>query len=341
MGMGAGLLLGAGLGLCVLREVAVVLRAGVRHGSAPQASPEAQAPAEVDAGASASGPAGSTGLIPQVVWTYWQKGSPPPLVKACIANWRREAPECEIRLLNAETFKAHLPGVTLPKLFDELPAYRQADWIRIQLLRLHGGIWLDATVFLTRSLAWVQAAQERFGAEFVGFSIGKFTLDPSLPVIENWFMAAPAGSAFLGDWAQEFEAALARGDEPAYLEALTAQGELQQGLQGIPPAQACHLIMHVAASVVLARHPSGYRLALERAEDGPFAFHAGVGWRKRHLYARLALTPCPSRMPALVKLRGVDRRVFERFLAKGWYWRRSALARYLGADELRQLRQQP
>jgi hypothetical protein len=312
MAVGGGLILAAGLGLALLREVAVVLRAGVPASTDSEAAPEQRAPAQIDIGSGtpASGPAGSGELIPQVVWTYWQKGAPPPLVEACIANWRREAPECEIRLLSAETFKAHLPGVPLPTGFDALPAYRQADWIRIQLLRLHGGIWLDATVFLTRSLTWVQTAQARSGAEFVGFSIGKFTLDAARPVVENWFMAAPAGSAFLRDWAQEFESALALGDESAYLAALAARSELQQGLQGIPPEQARHLIMHVAASIVQARRPGAYRLALQKAEDGPFAFHAGVGWRKRHLYARLALTACPKRMPVLVKLRGVDRSVF-------------------------------
>jgi hypothetical protein len=75
--------------------------------------------------------------------------------------------------------------------------------------------------------------------------------------------------------------------------------------------------MHITASELLHRDPQLARLVLLRAEDGPLAWHAGVGWRRRHLYARLALVPCPRVLPAVLKLRGGDRAVVERNWRRG------------------------
>ena len=90
-----------------------------------------------------------------------------------------------------------------------------------------------------------------------------------------------------------------------------------------------YLLMHVAASELLDRSPQLARLVLLRAEDGPFAWHAGVGWRKRHLFARLALAPCPRMLPAVLKLRGGDRTVVERNWRRGWVSPFSALRHLL------------
>jgi len=89
----------------------------------------------------------------------------------------------------------------------------------------------------------------------------------------------------------------------------------------------------VAASELLDREPQLARLVLLRAEDGPFAWHAGVGWRKRHLFARLALVPCPRVLPAVLKLRGGDRAVVERNWRRGWVSPFSALRHLLDSDK--------
>jgi hypothetical protein len=97
-------------------------------------------------------------------------------------------------------------------------------------------------------------------------------------------------------------------------------------VQGLDEDFQRYLLMHVAAADLLDRQPDAARLLLLRAEDGPFAWLAGVGWRKRHLYARIALTNCPRMMPAVLKLRGGDRAVVERHWLRGRYLAISALA---------------
>jgi len=266
--------------------------------------------------------------IPKIVWAYWHQIPVPDFIAKCQANWRQFAPDHELRLLHQGNIRDWLQDGELLQRLDALPPYRQADWLRLQLLAAHGGIWIDASILLCQSLAWVHKTQIEQGSEFVGFYISRFTSRPDQPIVENWFMAAQPASPFVKALAAEFDLAITMGEE-AYLAALDQQGVRARVVQALGPKDQIYLIMHVAAAVVLDRHPLAYSLALSRAEDSALAFHAALGWRKRHMFACLALLPCPKRLPMLIKLRGGDRRVFERGVTLGKVRKGSALARLL------------
>ena len=309
-------LLGGLLGLVgalLAREITTILTAQV-PGEVHEVEVGAQAPA-------------CNAEIPKIIWTYWQAAPAPAFIQACLANWRRFAPDHELRLLDRGSISRWLPALRAD--FDALPAYRQADWLRIHLLAHHGGIWMDASTLLSRNLNWLHEARARHAAEYVGFYIARYSTRPELPIVENWFMASVPGGGFATALAAAFDRALDEGAE-VLLQRLHAQGRHAQVVQALTEDFQRYLLMHVAAAELLDREPQAHRLALLRAEDGPFAWLAGVGWRKRHLYARLALTPCPTGVPALIKLRGGDRQVTERNWLKGRVFASSALARLLG-----------
>lgn len=264
--------------------------------------------------------------IPRIIWTYWQQTPTPDFVQACLANWRRFAPDHAVRLLDRDSVLRWLPELRAD--FDALPAYRQADWLRIHLLARHGGIWMDASILLSRDLAWLHETQKRRVADYVGFYIDRYTTRPELPIVENWLMASVPGGRFAVALTQAFDRALDEGAEPL-LQRLRDEGRHARVVQALTEDFQRYLLMHVAASELLDREPQLARLVLLRAEDGPFAWHAGVGWRKRHLFARLALVPCPRVLPAVLKLRGGDRTVVERNWRRGWVSPFSALRHLL------------
>lgn len=268
----------------------------------------------------------STATLPRIIWTYWQTTPAPEFIQACIANWRQFAPDHEVRLLDRSSIESWLPSLRAD--FDSLPAYRQADWLRVQLLARHGGIWMDASMLLSRDLGWLHDTQRRRGADYVGFYIDRYSTRPTLPIIENWMMASVPGGRFVSALAAAFDQALDEGAE-ALLQRLRSEGRHAQVVQALTEDFQRYLLMHVAASELLDRSPQLARLVLLRAEDGPFAWHAGVGWRKRHLFARLALAPCPRMLPAVLKLRGGDRTVVERNWRRGWVSPFSALRHLL------------
>lgn len=296
----------------LLWEVATVLRARV--------------PAQTRAVTVGEAAPASAATIPKIIWTYWQATPPPAFIQACVDNWRRHAPDHQVRLLDRSSLDAWLPA--LRPDFDSLPAYRQADWLRVQLLARHGGVWMDASMLLSRDLSWLHETQKRRGADYVGFYIDRYTTRPALPIIENWMMGSVPGGKFATALATAFDEALDEGAEPL-LDRLAAEERRTRVVQGLTEDFQRYLLMHVAASDLLDRQPQLARLVLLRAEDGPFAWHAGVGWRKRHLFARLALAPCPRMLPAVLKLRGGDRAVVERNWQRGWVSPFSALRHLL------------
>lgn len=266
--------------------------------------------------------------IPKIIWTYWHALPEPEFIQQCLANWRRFAPDHELRVIHKESLLNWLDKAAITDQFEQLPPFRQADWLRLQLLAKHGGIWIDASTLLTRNLDWVHALQAEKGSEYVGFYIDRFTTRFDQPIVENWFMAAIPQSRFIETLAYEFDQALTMG-EPQYLEKLQACGKLTQVVQGLGPKDQLYLIMHVVAAVILDSAQESYKLSLIRAEDSALGFHAALQWRKRHLYARLALSSAPRNLPWIIKLRGGDRRIFERGLARGWLNPRSVVAKLL------------
>ncbi len=288
----------------------------------------AQAPLQVRSLQLGGAPPQSGAPIPRVIWSYWNSESLPPLIQACADNWRAQAPEHELRFLTPATVRPWLPADADLSLLDRLPPFRQADWLRLQLLQTHGGLWIDASTVLTRGLDWVHEQQAMSGAEFVGFYIDRLSDRAEQPMVENWFMAVVPGSRFIADLNAEFVRALQMG-EAAYLQALRDAGRFERVVQAIDPSLQDYLIMHVAASQLLDTDAGRYRLQLQRAEDSAFALQQALGWRKRHLYAKLALCPCPARVPALIKLRGNDRRVLEQQLQRRPVRPGSLLQRFL------------
>lgn len=300
----------------LLREWATVLRA--------------QAPVQTRAVTVGKEAPDCNELIPRVIWTYWQVAPAPAFIQACLANWRRFAPDHELRALDRGKVGDWLTNLRAD--FDELPAYRQADWLRIQLLARHGGVWMDASMLLSRDLGWMHDLRARHAADYVGFYIDRYTTRPELPIVENWFMASVPGGSFATALATAFDRALDEGAEPLLLR-LRSEGRHAAVVQALTEDFQRYLLMHVAASELLDRAPQAHRLVLLRAEDAPYAWLAAVGWRKRHHYARLALTHAPTRLPALIKLRGGDRAVAERNWLKGRWLSGSALIELLGKPD--------
>ena len=264
--------------------------------------------------------------IPRRIWSYWNTQTSDADVAQCIANWRTQCPDYEIHVLNGANLADHVPPEHLPPGFAQLHPTKQSDWLRLYLVRRHGGYWLDATTLLTQPLDWMDAARRAQGAEFVGFFLEGFTHDPRYPVVESWIFGAPAQTPFVGAWQEEFHHALIEQGTDAYLQALRSEPHAAQLLQGIADPQ--YLLIHVAAQRVL-RRDNAFRLALFKAEDTAFFHQKAVGWKWYLLYPRLCLAAAQEPTAPLIKLRGGERRHFAELFelhggpAPGSIWQRA------------------
>lgn len=242
--------------------------------------------------------------IPNVIYTYWNTSTLSPFVRVCVASWRRHNPEYKIVVLNPQNL-CHYGLETILQLPYANNHQRTADFVRCSILKTRGGIWLDASIYLNRSLGWVHWYQQEFDSEFVGYSIkscGKAKRNPtSAPIVENWFMACIPNSRFVSDWHDRFMTINEYTNVDRYVESIQASTDLS----GISSPR--YLTMHIAALSILQE--SHYPISLLPAENGPLLYLHCMSWN--HVYFWLFVLWFKGREAPLIKYRGYERAYME------------------------------
>lgn len=90
----------------------------------------------------------------KIVWFCWLQGmwKAPAVVKACYESLRRNLPDRDIKVIDAENWNEY---VELPEHIvrrwekKQIPPAHFTDLIRLQLLIKYGGTWIDSTVLCT------------------------------------------------------------------------------------------------------------------------------------------------------------------------------------------------
>ena len=100
------------------------------------------------------------------IWVFWWQGEEqaPDVVKACLASIRRHSAGRDVVLLSQANYGEYveLPDYLPHKLAKgEMSKNQFANVLRVTLLAHRGGVWLDATVFLSGPLD-----EEIFAREF-------------------------------------------------------------------------------------------------------------------------------------------------------------------------------
>lgn len=91
------------------------------------------------------------------IWVCWLQGEEqmPDIAKKCYASVRKHAGNRPVHLIHEKNL---LEWIQIPKFIQEkvkcgqLSYTHYADYIRILLLKEHGGLWIDATIWVTGSI---------------------------------------------------------------------------------------------------------------------------------------------------------------------------------------------
>ena len=134
--------------------------------------------------------------IPKKLWIFWDQGwdNAPPLIKKCRDSWIGKNPDWEVIALDALSVPEY---VDIGKYSFLKEKYIQAysDILRINLLKEHGGVWIDATVYCGKPLNdWLPSL---LSGGFFAFS------NPEKDILVScWFLAAEKNSAIVKTWAK-------------------------------------------------------------------------------------------------------------------------------------------
>lgn len=249
-------------------------------------------------------------VIPRIIWTYWNDDKTlPDLVKKCTRKWIRLNPDHDVRIVRPTTIRQYIEHI--PKMFPKLTPQQQADWLRLHLLKKYGGLWVDASIMVSESFAWVHACESGGG---LGYYIEASTTLDEFPVMENWFIAAAPDHPFIHAWCKEFDRCISTyaSDGNAYIQDLQRRygpEQYKKMQQKIAPPLVGYLTMHMAAQKVM--QIDGIRpFKLLKAEEGPFLYLERAEWDSEEHMNLFAVEPVsvPSeKVPKFVKLIGGDR----------------------------------
>ncbi len=135
--------------------------------------------------------------IPKKLWLYWNASieSAPEVVQVSVASWKSLNPDYEITLLNDDNLNSIL-GFDFNAVFKlstvNISYAHKADLLRLYLLAVHGGVWVDTTTFCLQPLSsWVDSETKKSG-----FFTFRHKNNKTRP-IEIWFIAVNKGSLII------------------------------------------------------------------------------------------------------------------------------------------------
>lgn len=123
-------------------------------------------------------------MIPKVIHYCWfGDGAMNPLHQRCMESWKEFCPEYEIKLWNESN--SDIDNAYCREAIRQRKWAFVSDWVRIDKLYRHGGIYLDTDIELIRSLDEI-AAMDKF-----------VVAREAINVVGSAFLASTAGSPVL------------------------------------------------------------------------------------------------------------------------------------------------
>ncbi len=244
--------------------------------------------------------------IPNVIYTYWHNENIPTFINKCINSWKRHNPSYDIIIINKNNINKYIP-FDIYKLKFAKSNQQVADFIRIYVLSVNGGIWLDASIYLNKSLDWVHSYQVNENSEFIGYKIDgtcKYKETLKYPIVENWFLSCIPNSKFMKDWNDMFFSINNYNSINDYVNFINKTTDLN----GI--CSPTYLTMHIACQYILQNYNHNYKLSLLDAENGPYLYNEAINWNMIYLIP-LMLYYKGTESP-IIKYRGPERKLIDK-----------------------------
>jgi len=217
--------------------------------------------------------------LPKIIYGFWDDIDSNPVIQAHIRNWRKKiSKEWEIVILNKDNVYKYVEYEFIEKYgTGTLDPTRFADFLRVELLMKRGGVWMDATIFITDGSFLDKMYQEmiknKYDASFYEYK--EMTLLPEQPHIDNWFMMAPKGSKIITDLYKEFERAYDMDFLKYKNDVLIPSNILLDKTIGY--GESTYLMQH-AIFHYLFKIGKKYNLLLKNASESMYKLHILYSW---------------------------------------------------------------
>lgn len=144
--------------------------------------------------------------FPRVVWNHWDDNLVPEDVKEMINVTRKSLQNFTFILLTPSNFSEFLEVGSFPENYHNLHRAGKGDYVRICLLKKYGGIYIDATTYVTSGseIEWFFSRGVSSKSQAFGFSYGE---DFELLLSTNFFGVCES-SLLMKKFEEEFDFSL-------------------------------------------------------------------------------------------------------------------------------------
>jgi hypothetical protein len=127
----------------------------------------------------------------KTIYILWFQGfdEAPEVVKKCANSWKIYNPDWDIILLDDNNINYYINL----KNYNKFNKTAQSDVIRILLLKLYGGLWVDATTFCNQSLNdWLP--------NYINQGFFAFNKPGPDRLLSSWFIYSETGNYIINKW---------------------------------------------------------------------------------------------------------------------------------------------
>lgn len=128
----------------------------------------------------------------KIIFTFWEPHDKiPGYISLCIKTWKKFFPDYEIKILDYKSLKDYIPEELFFNIIDKnMSLAMQADAIRVALLKLYGGLWMDTDniiingnlikMMLNYELSMI--GEEKYKIQYIGFIFAS----QNSSILESW-----------------------------------------------------------------------------------------------------------------------------------------------------------
>ena len=113
----------------------------------------------------------------KIIWSYWHSDKLPLNIKISYNSWHKTNPNYIFCHINNNNLFHYLNKNELPKNYNSKQIQHKADIIRLIILEKYGGIWMDSSILLYKSIEEIWEPKN--------YDVGGFVL---MTVIMNYIL---------------------------------------------------------------------------------------------------------------------------------------------------------
>ena len=127
-----------------------------------------------------------------IVW-FQGFGNAPEIVKKCVHSWRYYNPDWNIELIDDENLINFFDLESYVSNYKTINKTALSDIVRIILLKLYGGLWVDATTFCNKPLnSWLP--------NYINEGFFAFDKPATDRLLSSWFLYSDKNNYIIDQW---------------------------------------------------------------------------------------------------------------------------------------------